>query len=382
MFVALSMLSNQRLARFASLCLLCVAFVWVSVQSITAQESERTLAGSIDRLVQQQMKRYSIPGLSIAVASKREIVFSRAYGEADLENGVRVTERTLFRIGSITKPITATAAIMLAERGELDLNRPVQTYCNSFPQKNWPVTTEDLLAHQGGLRGFRPSAEGSPELLNATHYERIADDIPLFANDPLIAKPGTVYEYSNYGYDLVGCVLEGASGKTFYDLLQALILSPAGMTATTLDDSLRVIPNRSRSYTHAKDGTLRNAKPFDTSNRIPAAGLLSTADDLARFVLALESNKLLSPARLRQMWAEQNTENGKSTGYALGWMIHEHNGIAAVAHTGEQPGASSILCVMPGEQGSFAVLANADAAGLWKLADQLADLLSNADESN
>src|SRR5437899_7178499 len=101
MFVALSMLSNQRLARFASLCLLCVAFVWVSVQYITAQESERTLAGSIDRLVQQQIKRYSIPGLSIAVASKREIVFSRAYGEADLENGVRVTERTLFRIGSI-----------------------------------------------------------------------------------------------------------------------------------------------------------------------------------------------------------------------------------------------------------------------------------------
>jgi hypothetical protein len=82
------------------------------------------------------------------------------------------------------------------------------------------------------------------------------------------------------------------------------------------------------------------------------------------------------------MWAEQNTETGKRTGYALGWMIHEHNGIAAVAHTGEQPGASSILYVMPGEQGSFAILANTDAAGLWKLADQLADLLSKAAKSN
>jgi CubicO group peptidase (beta-lactamase class C family) len=270
---------------------------------------------------------------------------------------------------------------MLAQRHELDLDAPVQRYCASFPEKPWPVTTRKLLAHTGGVRSFRAAPGVSPELLSETHYEHVADSIALFANDPLVAKPGTRYEYSNYGYDLIGCVLEGASGKRFDDLLNTLIFSPAGMTTTTLDDSLRIVPKRSRNYTHAKDGSLRNAQCLDTSNRIPAAGLLSTADDLVYFVLALQSGRLLAAAQVREMWTEQTTEEGKPNGYALGWMIHDHNSTMAVAHTGEQPGASSILYVMPGKRSSFAILANTDAAGLWKLADQLADLLIGSDNT-
>ena len=153
------------------------------------------------------------------------------------------------------------------------------------------------------------------------------------------------------------------------------ILLPAGMTSTTLDDSLRIIARRSRYYTHAKDGSIRNARAIDTSNRIPAAGLLSTADDLARFVLALESGKLLPAGWVQKMWSEQSTVEGKRTGYALGWMIHDLKGKTVVAHTGEQPGSSTILCILPGTRDSFVVLANTDAAGLWKLADPLTDLL-------
>jgi serine beta-lactamase-like protein LACTB, mitochondrial len=356
--------------------LLCLAAICILPKDIGARQAgHASLPDAIDALVQQQIKSYSVPGLSIAVTKQGQIVFFRSYGWADMENHVRVSKETLFRIGSITKPITATAALMLAERQQLDLDAPVQRYCVAFPEKPWPVTARELLAHTAGVRGFHATSGISPELLSDTHYERVADSVALFANDPLVAKPGTHYEYSNYGYDLIGCVLEGASGKRFDDLLQTLIFFPAGMTTTTLDDSLRIIPNRSRSYTHAKDGTLRNSKSIDTSNRIPAAGLLSTADDLAHFVLALESGRLLAPAQVRQMWTEQPTEKGKHGGYALGWMIHDHNGTTAVAHTGEQPGSSTILYVMPGQRSSFAVLANTDGAGLWKLADQLADLL-------
>jgi CubicO group peptidase (beta-lactamase class C family) len=190
-----------------------------------------------------------------------------------------------------------------------------------------------------------------------------------------MAQPGTLYAYSHHGYDLVGCVLEAASGKPFADLLQTLIFSPAGMTATRQDDVRRIIPGRSRSYTHAKDGSIANARCVDSSNRIPAAGLLSSAEDLARFVLTLQSGRILSLERVRRMWAQQSTLDGKGTGYGLGWMIHDHNGIKAVAHTGEEPGASTILYVMPDDGASFAVLANTDAAGLWKLADKIADLL-------
>ena len=363
-----------------SLHLLCLAGICILPKDSGSQQADRpSLQDAIDALVQQQIKSYSVPGLSIAVTQQGQIVFSRRYGWADLENRVRVTDETLFRIGSITKPITATAALMLAERGQIDLDVPVQRYCAAFPEKPWPLTARELLAHIAGVRGFHTMSGVSPELLSDTHYERVADSIALFASDPLVAKPGTHYEYSNYGYDLIGCVLEGASGKQFDDLLRTLIFIPAGMTTTTLDDSLRIVPNRSRNYTHAKDGSLRNAKSLDTSNRIPAAGLLSTADDLARFVLALESGRLRAPAQVRQMWTEQTTDDGKHNGYALGWMIHDHNHTTSVAHTGEQPGSSTILYVMPGKRSSFAVLANSDAAGLWKLADQLADLLSEGE---
>src|SRR5215831_8298726 len=262
---------------------------------VRAQESSGTsLADGMDALVQQQIKSYNIPALSVTATRQGNIIFSKRYGWADLENRVPVTDKTLFRIGSITKTITATAALILAERGQLNLDKQVQHYCSAFPEKPWSVTTRELLAHMGGVRGFRSQGNLPMELYSDVHYERVADSIALFANDPLVAKPGTRYLYSNYGYDLIGCVLEGASGKRFDDLLQNIVFLPAAMTATALDDRLQIIPGRSHNYAHARDRSIRNAKCIDTSNRTPAAGLLSTTDDLARFVLALESGKLLS----------------------------------------------------------------------------------------
>ena len=388
--------------------LLCFATAVAAVNCCVAAErgSQKTAAGkplsaAIDAAVQEQIKKYKIPGLTIAVTKGDGIIYSRAYGWADLENRVRVTSRTLFRIGSITKPITATAAFVFAGRGKLDLDAPVQRYCSWFPEKPEPVTTRQLLAHLGGVRGFRADDGDSSEVFNAIHYDRLYKSIALFANDPLVARPGTRYEYSHYGYELVGCVLEGAaeqgvehilradplgdggmvaSRPWFEGVLRGAVFIPAVMSATRLDDTSQIIANRSRTYTHAEDGTIRNARYIDTSNRMAAAGLLSTANDLARFAIALESRKLLPEPVVRTMWSEQTTEEGKKTGYGLGWMIRDHNGTLVAAHTGELPGASSILCIMPDRHISFVVLANTDAAGLWPLANRLADLLTDAQE--
>src|SRR5262249_30886773 len=126
--------------------------------------------------------------------------------------------------------------------------------------------------------------------------------------------------------------------------------------------------------------TIRNARYLDTSNRMAAAGLLSTANDLARFAIALDSGKLLPASTVRNMWREQQTEDGEHTSYSLGWMIRDYNGTLVAAHTGELPGASSILYLLPDKHISFVVLANTDAAGLWPLANQLADLLTGVGE--
>lgn len=361
-------------ARFMRTCATMI-FIAACAKNVASQDSRKLLSDKLDAVTQQAIKAYNIPGLSIAVIQHGKIVVAKNYGLADVENQVPITSKTLFRIGSITKTISATAALMLEERHQIDLDAPVQRYCPAFPEKQWPLTTRQLLAHTGGIRSFRTEGGISPELLSDSHYQRVAESLALFAGDPLIAEPGSRYEYSNYGYDLVGCVLEGASGLDFGDLLRKLIFSPISMTSTTLDDSESIIPGRSRNYTHAKDGSIHNAKSIDTSNRIPAAGLLSTASDLARFVIALQSGKLLSSNSLHQMWTEQSTSDGKRTSYALGWMIHDVGGTSVVAHTGEQPGSSSLLCVFPESQSAFVVLANTDAAGLWKWAGRVAELI-------
>ena len=389
--------------------LLCLATALAVVNCCVAAErgSQKTTAGKplsapIDAAVHEQIKKYNIPGLTIAVTQGNRIVYSRAYGWADLENRVRVTPETLFRIGSITKPITATAAFVFAGRGKLDLDAPVQRYCSYFPEKPEPVTTRQLLAHLGGVRSFHSDDGASSETFNATHYDRLYKSITLFANDPLVASPRARYEYSHYGYELVGCVLEGAANHDFErvvvasaflrskwltynplqfeDVLRGAVFIAAGMSATRLDDTSQIIANRSHTYTHAEDGTIRNGRYIDTSNRMAAAGLLSTANDLARFAIALESGKLLSVTAVRNMWLEQTTEDGKRTGYGSGWMIRDHNGTLVAAHTGELPGASTILCILPDKHISFVVLANTDAAGLWPLANRLADLLTDAQE--
>src|SRR5262245_11913787 len=132
--------------------LLCAVFLCFAMHDCIGLETSAgsPTSRSIEALVQEQIRIYKIPGLAIAVTLENRIVFSGSYGWADLEGGVRVTPRTLFRIGSITKPITATAAMLLAEQRRLDLDLPVERYCVSFPHKPWPVTTRDLLGHLGG----------------------------------------------------------------------------------------------------------------------------------------------------------------------------------------------------------------------------------------
>ena len=207
--------------------------------AMNAQErtGSKLLAGTIDTIVRKQMQMHRIPGLSISVMRNGKAVFSRAYGWADLENQTPATRDTLYRIGSIAKPITSTAAMVLSQQGKLNLDAPIQDYCPAFPQKPWSVTTRQLLSHLSGVRNFRADSGAVPELFSDIHYANITDSLAIFADDPLIAAPGTKFEPSNYGYDVIGCVLEGASKKPFSDLLQEVVFKPAGMVATRTDCS-------------------------------------------------------------------------------------------------------------------------------------------------
>ncbi len=221
---------------------LCLWLLLLCAPLALAQGVVTMLEQKADSLVREEMKKQNIAGLVLTIVVDGKIAVSRAYGFADLENQVPVTTATLFRTGSIAKPMTSTAAMALYQAGKLDLDAPVQKYCPAFPQKQWTITTRELLGHQSGIRHYR---QDKADFLSTKHYAHISDAFEMFANDPLLFEPGAKMQYTNYGYDVVGCVIEGASGADFVTALNTLVLTPAGMASTRTDDAFAVVPHRS-----------------------------------------------------------------------------------------------------------------------------------------
>ncbi len=304
------------------------------------------------------MKKKNLPGISTAVVENGEYEWSGGFGMADLENAVPAGPQTLYRLASISKTITATAAMLLYERSKLDLDAPVQKYCHIFPEKETPITTRQLLGHLGGIRHYRSRSIYDPEIISTKHFDDpIAAGLNFFKDDPLVAKPGTKLSYSNYGYVLIGCVIEGASGEKYSDFVSENVLQPAGMTHTRIDDRLAIVPDRTRFYSKDKSGTVVNAEPVDVSFKIPADGWLSSAEDMAKFEVAMLNDRLVSRTTRNLMWTQQKTSDGKQTPYGLGWAIGDDSP-PSITHGGGEWGTSTFIMIAPEPRVGVVVLIN------------------------
>lgn len=313
-----------------------------------------------------------IPGLSAAIVVDRQLRWTGGFGVADAENAVPATAQTMYRLASISKTMTAAAAMQLAERGRLDLDAPVRRYVPSFPEKPWPITTRQLLSHQGGIRHYRPDEE-----FDATRqYVGVLEGLDVFKDDPLVHEPGTAYLYSTYGFDLVGAVVEAASGSRFLDYLRENVFRPAGMESIRDDDARVLIPHRAQGYVRIANGELRNAAPADTSYKIPGGGLIATAADVARFGSAVESGVLVNAETRAEMWTRQKTRSGQLLRYGLGWGLGEWKGRREVEHTGGQERVSTVLYLQPERGLVVVVLTNLQGARPTDLARTLSEIVS------
>lgn len=327
-------------------------------------------AREIERAISIEMSKQNIPGLSAALVLGKHVRWADGFGIADLENGVPVKTATVFRLASVSKPITAVAVMQLVEQGKMELNAPIQKYVPQFPRKQWPVTIRQLLAHQGGVRHYRSDSE-----INSTrHYTDLIEPLKLFRDDPLVFEPGTHYLYTTYGYCLLGAAVEAASGVKFAEYLRQRIFVPAGMRRVQPDDVYEIIPNRARGYRKAPAGGLRNCPLADMSNKIPGGGLRGTAEDLVEFAVHVNGGTLLRPETVEQMYTRQKTRTGAPTPFGLGWQLWDADGVRWVGHVGSQPGAQSILLILPKEGFAVALLANLEGAVLERLAIQIAGI--------
>ena len=376
------MISRETFQRF-KLTLFSAALVLCAVLSANSQAQEQKLSDAkrtkIEAVVSAFMAESHVPGLSVAVVENGEYEWGAGFGLADVENNVPASEHTLFRLGSISKSLTATAAMELVERGKLDLDAPVQKYCPAFPQKPWPISTRQVMGHLGGIRHYKGNSQDDPEVGNTKHFENtIQSGLDFFKNDPLVSEPGKQFHYSTQGYTLVGCVIEGASSEKYVDFVRQNVFAPAGMEATQADNRFAIIPYRTRFYQKTESGQVQNADFLDSSYKIPGGGWLSSAEDMARFEVAILNDKLMRRSTRDLMWTPLKPADGSKDEYALGWATETEDGIAVAGHSGGQQGCSTKFLIAPTMRSGVVVLTNLEGADSSKLAQDILKVLETA----
>ena len=236
----------------------------------------------IERAVTAFMSKVNAPGVSVAVSHGPTVRWANGYGLADIEQFVPAKADTVYRLASVSKPITAVAVMQLIERGRLSLDDTVGKWLPDAPSAWRPITVEQLLTHQSGIRHYT-AAEDESGNAYVKHYASLRDALAIFSGDPLVHQPGAKMTYSTYAYTLLGVVIEAASGQDYVTFVTKNIFEPAAMRQSRVDDVHALIPNRSPGYARTEAGALRRASFMDSSYKIPGGGWLSTVGDLVRF---------------------------------------------------------------------------------------------------
>jgi CubicO group peptidase (beta-lactamase class C family) len=293
------------------------------------------------------------PGLTIGFR-KGDFTWVEGFGYSDLENRVPAKAESAYRLASVTKPMTAAAVLKLVEEGKVDLDAEARAYVPFFPAKPHPVTVRQLLGHLGGVSHYRNyDLEGHFKTRKDTR-----ESIAVFADFDLVAEPGTRFAYSSYGYNLLGAVIEGASGKPFGEFMREKIWGPLGMESTRMDDPDAIIPNRVRGYRRGPDGRLMNSEFVDISSRFAAGGTRSTVPDLLAFADVFRPGRVLSARSIDLMVSSMTIREGRFTDYGMGWGIGTVNGQLVVSHSGGQAETATFLLCVPDDDFAIAAATN------------------------
>lgn len=310
---------------------------------------------------------------AVLVARDGRTLFEGAYGLADRERGVPNTPLTQFRIGSMNKMLTAVAALQLVQAGTLQLDAPIGTYLPDYPNAAVAsqVTLHHLLTHTGGTGDIF----GPAFFANRTALRTVDDYLRLYGARDLQFAPGTKHVYSNYGFLLLGAVVERVSGASYYDHVATRVLAPAGMTATASAPEDSIVPLRSVGYTRqGAQGALASNAPTLPYRGTPAGGGYSTVGDLARFAVALRQHRLLDPTHTALLLAGKvPAAPGRS--YAYGFMDRVVGGRRFVGHGGGAPGMNGDLAFEPDGGYVVVVLSNLDPPAAQRVSSFILDQL-------
>jgi CubicO group peptidase (beta-lactamase class C family) len=302
-------------------------------------------------------------GVSAVVMHHGQTVLAENLGYADLENRVPVTSATRFGVASINKAFTGLALLRLHEKGQIDLDAPIQRYVPVFPVKPGGTITPRLLAaHLAGIRHWGRERDAT---LYSRHFDDIDEVLNLFKDDTLIAVPGTAYNYSSYGYNLIGAAIQSASGTKYEDFVRREIIAPLRLKDTGFDDVRHVLPNRARRYSYYDPWTFAvdsvnvyRVPDWDYSHNPAGGNMYSTAADLARFGRAIEKPGLISRESLALLMTRPRVGNVTSS-MSFGFFVSPDT----AAHRrlnigGSNAGLQSGLVIYPDDDLVISLISN------------------------
>lgn len=331
------------------------------------------LARGIDAVF-ADLDRPGSPGASVAVIRDGDIVYSRGYGEAQIEHGIPVTPHTVFHVASVSKQFAAMAVTLLAADGALSLDDPVRTHLPYVPEFEDTPTVRQMIHHTSGIRDqWQLLAMSGWRLDDVITTEQI---LGLMARQQeLNFVPGAEYLYSNMGYTLLGQTVEAVSGMTLVEFTQARIFAPLGMDRTHFhDDHEHMVPDRAYSYAPLQPPADADPEPADADPAAAGApryrkavlsyanagatSLFTTAEDLARWLDNFRHATVGGPEVMRTMLSRGVLNNGDTIPYAHGLSMGEYRGLQTIGHGGADAGFRTQVQWFPEAETGVVVLTN------------------------
>lgn len=301
-------------------------------------------------IAKQELAATNTPGAAIGIVVDNKLAWAFGVGSSNAETGEPVKPEMLFRLGSTTKMMTATAVATLAASGRVSLSDPVGTHVRGLDPAIAALTINQILSHTSGLK--------DDAVMNGRHDDAaLGEEIRRWKADWLFTTPGAIYSYSNPGYWLAGLVAETVTGKPYAEAMEELVFRPAGMTSTTLRPTMAM--SRPLSQGHdLVDGKVAVLHPApDNTANWPAGSVFSNLEDLSKLTMAL-MNARVPPAVVTALTTSHAEIPGSKAKYGYGLDVEDRKGVTYWSHGGSRSGYGSFIGMLPERHAAVIVLTN------------------------
>lgn len=344
-------------------------FLTVSAFGTLAQRPDIPSA-AIDNFLKGELSRQKIAGLSVGIVRDGKIVMAKGYGYANLEYDMPATENTVFKLGSVSKHIVATAIVQLAAEGKLSFADPIHKFYPDAPAHWKSITVRHLLNHTSGLErespAFDPMVQKPDSVLIHASYR-----------DSLDYPTGTKWQYSNLGYFILADIIRKLRSTSFRDYMEQTFFRKYGLDQSRVTSYKPLVKGRADGYVY-QEGSISNAEDYIALR--PSGAFLSSVTDMLRWELMLQDGRILPKENLQRMWEDvvktpAVSANGEPVFYGYGYRVTRFKGRQIVFHTGVLPGFRAAFYRIPAERTAIVVLTNSEPENVLAIAEGVAGMV-------